>query len=573
MLRQWLINPLRDVTAIRQRLDAVGELVKESDARKNLSDSLGHIGDVERMTAKICCGRATPKDLVGLKESLRWVPQVREVVGGLTAGLLKRAGEIPDVSDVVRLIDEAIVDSPPYLVTDGGIIRDGYDAELDELRKGVAEGKAWIAKLQTRERARTGITSLKVGYNRAFGYYIEVTKSHLSKVPSDYMTRQTMVGASRFITPELKEWEAKILGADERIKELERDLFTVIRSRVAERAVDLQTAAKGIATIDVITSLADTAASYDYVRPEVEEGDIIEIKDGRHPVVERLLKDREFVPNDLYLDRDGDQILIITGPNMAGKSTYLRQIGLIVLLAQAGAFVPAKSARIGLVDRIFTRVGASDNLARGESTFLVEMNEAANILNNATDRSLALLDEVGRGTSTFDGLSIAWAMTEYLHNGKRKPKTLFATHYHELTDLAQQLPRVKNYNVAVREQGDQVIFLRKIVPGGTDRSYGIHVAQLAGLPPELIERAKEILKVLEKQEEVFDKVSRRRGRSGRRPLLEDLQISLFEQLQSSEAVEEHPILQELRSLDIASMTPLQAMMKMDEWKQKWENRS
>jgi DNA mismatch repair protein MutS len=572
MLRHWLTNPLRDVTSIRQRLDAVEELVKESDTRKGLFDLLRRIGDVERMTAKVCCGRATPKDVVGLKESLRWVPQVKEGIEGLRSDLMKKAGEIPDVSETVRLIDEAIVDQPPYLVTEGGIIRDGYDTELDDLRKGVAEGKAWIAKLQTQERSRTGITSLKVGYNRAFGYYIEVTKPHLSKVPSDYMTRQTMVGASRFITPELKEWEAKILGADERIKELERDLFTAVRSRVAERAADLQTVARGIATIDVITALAETAVACDYVRPEVDEGDVIEIKGGRHPVVERLLKDREFVENDLYCDRSGDQILIITGPNMAGKSTYLRQIGLIVLLAQAGSFVPAKFARIGAVDRIFTRVGASDNLARGESTFLVEMNEAANILNNATDRSLILLDEVGRGTSTFDGLSIAWAMTEYLHNGKRQPKTLFATHYHELTDLADQLSRVKNYNVAVRERGDQVIFLRKIVPGGTDRSYGIHVARLAGLPQEVIERAKEILRVLEKQEEVFGRVSRRRGRSGRRLPVEDLQINLFEQLQGQDEEKEHPVLQEIQALDIASTTPLQALMKINEWKQKLEKR-
>ncbi|MBI4530892.1 MAG: DNA mismatch repair protein MutS [Candidatus Latescibacteria bacterium] len=572
MLRQWLTNPLRDVVAILQRLDAVEELVQKSSIRKDLSDSLKSIGDVERMTAKICCGRATPKDLVGLKESLRWVPRVKETVEEVPSDLIKKAMTIPDVSETVRLIDEAIVDQPPYLVTEGGIIRDGYDAELDDLRKGVAEGKAWIAKLQTQERARTGISSLKVGYNRAFGYYIEVTKSHLSKVPPDYMTRQTMVGASRFITPELKEWEAKILGADERIKELERDLFAMIRSRVAERAADLQTVARGIATIDVVAALAETAVAYDYVRPEVDEGDVIEIKGGRHPVVERLLRDGEFVENDLYCDRSGDQILIITGPNMAGKSTYLRQVGLIVLLAQAGGFVPAKSVRIGLVDRIFTRVGASDNLARGESTFLVEMNEAANILNNATDRSLILLDEVGRGTSTFDGLSIAWAMTEYLHNGKRQPKTLFATHYHELTDLADQLPRVKNYNVAVRERGDQVIFLRKIVPGGTDRSYGIHVARLAGLPQEVIERAKEILRVLEKQEEVFGQVSRRRGRPGRRLPVEDFQINLFEQPQGQDDAQEDPVLQEIRAFDVASTTPLQALMKINEWKQLIEKR-
>ena len=568
MLRTWLTHPLKDADRIRRRLDAVEEFVADPGGRDEIAIVLRDVGDVERILARICCGRASPRDLVGLKDALNQLPRLRTCLEGRTSELLRRAWEkgLPDLSEVVGWIEEAIVDDPPISITEGGIFRDGCDEELDELRKVRSGGQSWVARLQTHERSRTGIGSLKVGYNRAFGYYIEVTKPNLSKVPEEYIAKQTLVNAERFITPELKEWESKILGAEERINELERDLFVALRSKVAERAREIQTAARAIAGVDVLAALADGATMYEYVRPEVDEGEIIEISEGRHPAVERLIPDGEFVPNDTHMDRSQDQILIVTGPNMAGKSTFIRQIGLIVLLAQIGSFVPAKSAHIGVVDRIFTRVGASDNLARGESTFLVEMNEAANILNNATDRSLVLLDEVGRGTSTFDGLSIAWAMTEHLHNSpKARPRTLFATHYHELTELENTLSRVRNYNVAVRERGDQVVFLRKIVPGSCDHSYGIYVAQLAGLPSEVIDRATEVLRELEQDGTEADRPASQRRR--RVPKADDQQMSLFGSPQETPE-SERVILEELKQFNVSSTTPLQALIKLDEWKRR-----
>ena len=568
MLRTWLTHPLRDASGIRRRLDAVEEFVSDPGGVDEIAGVLREVGDVERMLARVCCGRASPRDVVGLKDALNQIPRLRACLENRTSELLRRAREkgMPDLSEVTGWIEEAVVDDPPMLFTEGGIFRDGYHEELDELRGVRSGGQSWVARLQAQERERTGIGSLKVGYTRAFGYYIEVTRANQSKVPEDYIQKQTLVNAMRYITPDLKEWEAKILGAEERINELERDLFVELRSKVAERAREIQTAARAIAGVDVLTALADVALMYDYARPEVDESEIIDIKEGRHPSVERLIPEGEFVPNDAYLDRSQDQVLIITGPNMAGKSTFIRQLGLIVLLAQIGSFVPAQSARIGVVDRIFTRVGASDNLARGESTFLVEMNEAANILNNATDQSLVLLDEVGRGTSTFDGLSIAWAMTEYLHNTpKTQPRTLFATHYHELTELEDTLSRVRNYNVAVRERGDQVVFLRKIVPGGCDHSYGIHVAQLAGLPREVIERATEVLKELEQNGAEPDKTPKRRR--GRVPQVDERQMSLFMAPQEPPKIP-HWILEELKEMNVSSTTPLQALLKLDEWQRR-----
>ncbi|MYF18983.1 MAG: DNA mismatch repair protein MutS, partial [Gemmatimonadetes bacterium] len=454
----------------------------------------------------------------------------------------------------------------PAQIIEGGYIRTGYHKELDELREIASGGRDWVANLQAEEREKTGIASLKVGYNKAFGYYIEVTKANQDKVPAYFVRKQTLVNAERYITPELKDWEAKILGADERARDLERDLFAALREEVAGWVEPVQRTALSVATVDVLSTLAEVAFSNDYVRPQVDNSVRIDVKDGRHPAVEQLLPGGQFVPNDLTIDGEKDQILLITGPNMSGKSTILRQTGLIALLAQVGSFVPAREARIGVVDRIFTRVGASDNLARGESTFLVEMNEAANILNNATPKSLVLLDEIGRGTSTFDGLSIAWAMTEYLHNAEQiQPRTLFATHYHELTELEDLLPRVVNYSVAVREAGDTIAFLHKLMPGGCDHSYGIEVARLAGMPAEMIARAKEILNRLEQNDlSVGSKPqSDRVKENGQMPLFAPVAEVKVER-------EDHPMLSELRDLDIARLTPVEALVKLDAWKRALE---
>ncbi len=563
LLKKWLLMPLMNVEEINHRLDAVEELVKEWRDREEIMGVLSNIGDLERILAKVCCGRANPRDLVGLKSSLQRVPEIRNLLRNFSSKLISKLKEnMVDVSEIVDIIDSSIVDDPPVSVTEGGIIKEGYNFELDDLRKISSDGKSWIARLQMREQKRTGISSLKVKYNRAFGYFIEVTKTNLDKVPPDYMRKQTLVNAERFITPDLKEYEEKVLGADERINELEYEIFSEIRDRVGQHASEIQSIAEAIAVLDLLCSFADIAVSHSYSRPEVSNGDKVEIVDGRHPVVERALPEGTFVPNSTLVDNSSDQILIITGPNMAGKSTYLRQIGLIVLMAQSGSFVPARKANIGVVDRIFTRVGASDSLARGESTFMAEMNEAANILNNATSRSLVILDEVGRGTSTFDGLSIAWAIVEYLHNPSyTRPKTLFATHYHELTELESLLSRVRNYNVSVHEQDGDIIFLRKIVRGGCDQSYGINVAKLAGLPEEVIERANEILANIENERET-PRISRRSGSKKRKG--EDAQLSLF----NIGEVRSHPILDELKEIDINSLTPLEALLKLDELRKK-----
>jgi DNA mismatch repair protein MutS len=517
---------------------------------------------VERLIGRVCLDRANPRDMLSLAESLEQSWKLKEAVSGSASGIIGRCAEqIEDLRDLALIISDALVDNPPAVLTEGGIFRDGYLAELDELRDISRSGRRWIADYQARERQRSGIANLKIGYNNVFGYYIEISKGNLDRAPEDYMRKQTLVNAERFITPALKEYEEKVLGASERISEMERNLFIELRREAASRVREIQAFSQAAAVVDVLRSFAATAHERGYVRPEIDSSPVIEIHDGRHPVVETLISAGKFVSNDTFLDGEHDQILIITGPNMAGKSTYLRQVGLIILMAQAGSFVPASAARIGVADRIFTRVGASDNLAGGESTFLVEMNETANILNNCTPRSLILFDEVGRGTSTFDGLSIAWSIVEYLHQVQASAaRTLFATHYHELTELEALLPRVKNYNVAVREWNDEIVFLRKILEGGSDQSLGIQVARLAGLPKKVIGRAKEILENLEANE--FN-VNRQPAIAGGPPKSADgsYQLSLFE-------LPEHPVVEELRKIEVDNLTPLKALLMLEQMKRK-----
>jgi len=561
-LMNWLLNPLNQEQSIKLRLEAVEEFLHDDRTRIDLREILGKIGDLERLVSKITTGRANARDLISLKSALKLIPQVLLKLEVAESEYATRIGKnLHELQDVVDEIEKAIVDEPPLATSEGGLIRLGYNSELDHLREITHSGKDWIARLQKTERERTGIPSLKVSYNKVFGYYLEVTKPHLAKVPDDYIRKQTLVNAERFITPQLKEYEEQILGAEEKIAALEYELFDQVRQMVARNVKEIQQNATMLGELDCLLNFAQIARDNNYCKPAITTDDDIVIKDGRHPVVEQLLPAGEsFVPNDVYLTNATDQISIITGPNMAGKSTYLRQVGLIVLMAQIGSFVPASSAKIGLVDKIFTRVGASDNLAGGESTFLMEMNETANILNNATPKSLILLDEIGRGTSTFDGLSIAWSVTEYLHNASSvAAKTLFATHYHELTELELILPRVKNYNVAVKEWGDKVIFIRKIVPGGCDHSYGIQVAQLAGLPPKVINRAKEVLSNLEADELTPNDIPRLARRYDDKKKEDLVQLDFFSQ-------QEQQIRKEIEKLDINTMTPIEAITKLNELK-------
>jgi DNA mismatch repair protein MutS len=559
LLKNWIIAPLLNVDKIKQRQNAIEELFQNRNLSNSLEKKINKIADLERLCGKIGYGKATPKDLIWLSDSLSVIPDLRSILSDAKSALLIYIKEnFPDNSELVSLIKNSIVDDPPFALTEGGIIKSGHSPELDSLKGQIKGSKDWIAGLQAEERKRTGIPSLKVGFNKIFGYFIEVTKPHLSKVPEEYIRKQTMVNAERFVTQELKEKEALILGAEEKIFQLEYELFLNIRSKIAERTDQIQRTAELVALLDVLIALKEVAEKYNYVRPQIDSEDEIIIEEGRHPVIENILDPGTFVPNDTKIDIADEQIHIITGPNMAGKSTYLRQVGLIVLLAQIGSFVPAKRAKIGVVDRIFTRVGAMDYLALGQSTFLVEMNETANILNNATPKSLILLDEVGRGTSTFDGLSIAWAVTEHIHNNPRiGSKTLFATHFHELTELAKFLPRVRNYNVAVKEWGDEVIFLRKIVPGGCDDSYGIQVARLAGIPKQVLERAKAILAELENGELSYQKLPQ----SKQKPV--SYQLSIFSPKNTQ-------IVEELRKLDLEKLTPIEALNKLNELKKKAE---
>ncbi|RMF48390.1 MAG: DNA mismatch repair protein MutS [Deltaproteobacteria bacterium] len=560
-LRKWISQPLLDIQAIRLRQNAVGELVDDGLVRNDLRAGLDGVYDLERLNAKISMATANAKDLVSLKNSLLQLPGLLDRLAGFEAERLRQlhAGLDP-LEDVAGLIDRAIVDDPPFVLREGGLIRDGYNSELDELRLISREGKSWIAGMEQRERERTGIGNLKIRYNKVFGYFIEVTKSHLDKVPEDYERKQTLANAERYITSDLKEYENKVLGAEEKLVEIEYDLFQDIRRQVVSQAERIQRTADALAELDVLCSLADLASERNYVCPTVDDGDLLRIEEGRHPVVESMNLGERFVPNDVLLDCGENQLLIITGPNMAGKSTFMRQVALITLMAQIGSFVPAKKAHVGLVDRIFTRVGASDNLARGQSTFMVEMTETANILNHATPRSLIVLDEIGRGTSTFDGVSIAWAVAEYLHdNPQVAARTLFATHYHELTDLALTRERVRNYNVAVKEWNDQIVFLRRIVKGGASHSYGIQVARLAGLPQAVIDRAKEVLKNLESGEFVGEGQPRlARGRGEKK--VEQDQLSLFSP-PADDALRER-----LEQIDIEVLSPLEALNLLAELK-------
>ncbi|WP_457755498.1 DNA mismatch repair protein MutS [Thermodesulfatator indicus] len=547
LLKEWLLYPLRNLESIEARLEAVAYLVDEPSKRKNLRELLARIADVERLTGRAAMGVANPRDLLALKDSLKMVPQLKELLPEKISPLLDTIKEnllVP--GDLVQNLEKTIREEAPVNFKEGGVIKDGVHEELDELRRLKDDALSFLAELETRERARTGIPNLKVGYNRVFGYYIEVSKSHLSKVPDNYIRKQTLVGGERFITPELKEFEAKVLSADERIKELEQELFLEIRKNVAEKAQELKKLARALATLDVLASLAEVAVTNNYIRPKIIEEPGIQIREGRHPVVEKALPSGSFVPNSVKLDLKENVVLVITGPNMAGKSTILRQTALITLLAHVGSFVPAEEATIGLCDRIFSRIGASDQLSRGRSTFMVEMSECANILHQATSRSLVILDEIGRGTSTYDGLAIAWAVAEFLH--EKKIMTLFATHYHELVELAGEYPGIKNFNVAVKTFEDQIIFLYRLLPGPASESYGVQVAALAGLPKEVIARAKDILKSLENKTSPPLKAKKEKKR----------QKSLF----SPDDILKRQIL----GIDPDRLSPLEALQKLYELK-------
>ncbi|HLI09791.1 MAG TPA: DNA mismatch repair protein MutS [Ktedonobacteraceae bacterium] len=558
LMRRWIGQPLLDLDMLKQRQQTIGELLGDTLLQARLAEALKKAGDIERLINRVRQRIATPRDLVSLAHGLR---AAAEVSTGLTEtlndhpALAQLAQQLASNDDVVELIEQAIVDEPPLNINEGGVIRSGYSQELDQLKSASKDGRQWMAELEQRERRRTGIPNLKVGYNKVFGYFIEVTNSNLNRVPGDYIRKQTLTNGERFITPDLKEYETLILNAQERIGKLESELFAELRADIAINASErILNTARTLAEIDVYLSLAEVAAQNNYCRPELNEGDTIHIVAGRHPVVEQSQVDTPFIPNDVHLSNHDAQILIVTGPNMAGKSTYLRQVALIVLLAQIGSYVPAEAATIGLVDRIFTRIGAQDDLATGQSTFMVEMVETANILHHATPRSLLILDEIGRGTSTYDGLSIARAVVEYLHNNKRSgARTLFATHYHELVEVSHLLPRVRCMNVAVTEEGGKVVFLRKIVPGGADKSYGIHVAQLAGIPRPVVHRAQEILAELEQKGEA----------KARRKAMKDMvmpsawQMTLF-------AAEPHPVIEELKALAIDELTPIEAIGKLYE---------
>lgn len=548
LLRDWLVRPLLNRDAIHARLESVSELKDLIQQRVSLRATLRDIQDIARLSSRVTLGVAGPRELLALKQSVSALPELRSHLQPFNASLLADLrASWDDCRDVHDAIEQAIKQDAPLALRDGGVIREGYHAGVDELRKASTEGKGWIASLEAKERERTGIESLKVRYNQIFGYYIEITKTNLPRVPPDYIRKQTLVNAERFMTAELKELEERVTGAEAKLLALEQELFEQLRSRLAAEVPRLQTMARTVALLDVLAGLAETAALQRYVKPLVDESGTILIRDGRHPVVEQLSSDLTFVPNDTALDCEGQRLVILTGPNMAGKSTYLRQVALIVLLAQIGSFVPAAEARIGLVDRIFTRVGASDNLAAGQSTFMVEMIESAHILNSATSRSLILLDEIGRGTSTYDGLSIAWAIAEHIQDRRHVgARTLFATHYHEMTQLEGLREGIKNYCVAVQERDGDVVFLRKIIPGGADRSYGIHVAKLAGLPPAVIERAKQVLAQLEQPDHT----------------IEGTPVSLEKEAPRTSLPKPHPLIDEVRQIDLFSMTPLDALNRL-----------
>ncbi|MFC1926608.1 DNA mismatch repair protein MutS [Chloroflexota bacterium] len=557
LLRKWLSQPLLDIKLLERRQQAVSWFLK-SLRRAEVTNILGHMSDLERLTNRVRSGIATPRELVSLRHTLEQVPQLKATLEG-DDPLTWLSSKLKPCDDIIGLISKAIVDEPPGAAAEGDVVRGGFSAELDELRSASTNARKYLADLERVERERTGIKSLKVGYNKVFGYYIEVTSTHLHRIPEDYIRKQTLVGAERYFTPQLKEYESLILNAESRIADLENSIFHQVCHQVGASGERLLGVAAALAETDVYAAFAEVAGRYSYVCPKLTTDSSIEIYGGRHPVVERALEDEHFVPNDTCLSNDDAQLVILTGPNMAGKSTYLRQVALIVLMSQIGSFVPADSATIGLVDRIFTRVGLQDDLVTGKSTFMIEMVETANILNNATPKSLIILDEIGRGTSTYDGLSIARAVAEYIHNHPRLgAKTLFATHYHELVDLANFLPRVRNYNVAVSEEGGNVVFLRKIIPGGADKSYGIHVAQMAGLPRAVVHRAQEVMTDLEGNHTASG-ASKLRPPKAQKKLASE-QLVFFGQ--------RPPALEELEKLDISSMTPLEAITKLYELQQK-----
>ena len=569
LLRQWLLRPLLRPREIGERLDAVAALAEAPALLADLRQALDGIGDLARLASRVALGVAAPRDLAALRATLASLPALREKAEPCPDPMVRHCAEsVEDLGDLGKTLEAALVDEPPLTLHEGGLIRESWNPALAELRREVREARAWIAGLEGRERERTGISSLRVRYNRVFGYGIEIPKSQVRPVPEDYVRRQTLVGAERYVTAELRDQEAKVLGAEGRMNRLEYELFDELRRTVAGEADRLLRTAHAVATLDVLASLAHVARERGYVRPAVDDGGVIDIQEGRHPVLELRTEGARFVPNDLRLVSNEVECLVITGPNMAGKSTYMRQAALIVLLAQMGSFVPARSARIGVVDRVFTRIGAQDNLARGHSTFLVEMTETAAILRHATPRSLVLLDEIGRGTSTFDGLSIAWAVAEHLHERCAGAKVLFATHYHELTRLAAELPRVRNVHVAVREWKDGIVFLHRVVPGGTDRSYGIQVARLAGLPDEVVTRARALLREFEQGAPA--PAAPAGAGSGQLALFGGAGAARADEPAAPVAggpappVAPHPVLARLAALDPERMTPIEALAALDE---------
>ncbi|WP_330695250.1 DNA mismatch repair protein MutS [Mediterraneibacter glycyrrhizinilyticus] len=575
-LRKYIEQPLIDKKEIEKRLDAVQELKNQAISREELREYLSPVYDLERLIMKITYGSANPRDLTAFRTSLEMLPPIRYILQDMQCDLLRSImEELDPLEDLCTLITNAIREEPPIAMKEGNIIRDGYNEEVDKLRRAKSDGKDWLAKLENDEREKTGIKNLRIKYNKVFGYYLEVTNSYKDLVPEYYTRKQTLANAERYITPELKELEDMILGAEDKLYALEYELYTEVRDTVAAEVERIQQTAKAVAALDVFASLALVAERNNYVRPKINEKGVIDIKEGRHPVVERMIPNDMFIANDTYLDDKKHRISIITGPNMAGKSTYMRQTALIALMAQVGSFVPAKSANIGISDRIFTRVGASDDLASGQSTFMVEMTEVANILRNATSKSLLILDEIGRGTSTFDGLSIAWAVVEYISDSRLLgAKTLFATHYHELTELEGKIENVNNYCIAVKEKGDDIVFLRKIVKGGADKSYGIQVAKLAGVPDLVINRAKEIVEELSEGDittrvseiATKDKVSRKKPKVKKYDEVDIAQMSLFD------TVKDDDVLEELKSLDVGNMTPIDALNTIYRLQNKLKNR-
>ncbi len=567
LLKTWLVNPLLVKEDIIARLNAVEELKDNWDSVSDLRDIIRKVGDLERAAGKLGNQKSNPRDIIGLAQALEHIPDIKDILDTFHADLLAKINiKCEPLDDIKGKIFKVIHPDPSTLLTKGGIIAKGVSEELDELREITSGGKEWLTDLEKELRQEHDLPSLRVGSNKIYGYYIEVSRGQAKKVPDFFEPKQTLVRSERFVIPKLKEYEEKTVVAEERAQSLEKELFIKFREELSTETRRLREVANNIAILDVLTNFAHVATKYRYTKPQVDVSDVIKLKDSRHPVVERLLHEGEFVPNDVYLDTHDEQIWIVTGPNMSGKSTFLRQVALNVLMAQVGSFVPSGAAEIGIVDQIFTRVGAQDNISRGRSTFLVEMVEAANILNNATSNSLVLLDEIGRGTSTFDGLSLAWAITEYLHENSRKnAKTIFATHYHELTELQDYLKRVKNYQVMVKRSSGNIVFLHKIIEGGCDDSYGIEVAKLAGLPKEVLQRADKILEALENDELSSHHKGkiRPKGKAGEQQNFDGLQISLFEP-------EYHPLLLELKDTDLMNMTPLEALETLKKWKDQWE---